>query len=170
MVWVNTSFCRILSVLWGFLLAMVVAVPNATCSWGFFVRFGDLELSDSIVGQRRKGLELFYKWCISIITIRWKLQLIGFSYDKKNANVVMWKDKEYEYISSAWNKQQWGTHHSLLAKCQPKGMFGVGASPLISIIYDWTHYDNNNNNKNKIYVGSFPFSPMAPYNKKKIEK
>ena len=23
------------------------------------------------------------------------------SYDKKNANVVMWKDKEYEYISSA---------------------------------------------------------------------
>ena len=30
-----------------------------------------------------------------------ELQLIGFSYDKKSANVVMWKDKEYEYISSA---------------------------------------------------------------------
>ena len=30
-----------------------------------------------------------------------KLQLIGFSYDKKSANAVMWKDKEYEYISSA---------------------------------------------------------------------
>ena len=28
------------------------------------------------------------------------------SYDKKSANAVMWKDKEYEYISSAWNKQQ----------------------------------------------------------------
>ena len=65
-----------------------------------------LELLDSIVGQLRKGLELYYKWCISVIKIRWKLQLIGFSYDKKSANVVMWKDKEYEYISSAWNKQQ----------------------------------------------------------------
>ena len=30
-----------------------------------------------------------------------KLQLIGFSYDKKSANVVMWKDKECEYISRA---------------------------------------------------------------------
>ena len=30
-----------------------------------------------------------------------ELQLIGFSYDKKSANEVMWKDKEYEYISSA---------------------------------------------------------------------
>ena len=28
-------------------------------------------------------------------------QLIGFSYDKKSANIGMWKDKEYEYISSA---------------------------------------------------------------------
>ena len=35
-----------------------------------------------------------------------ELQLIGFSYDKESANVVMWKDKECEYISSAWNKQQ----------------------------------------------------------------
>ena len=57
-------------------------------------------------GQLRKGLELHYKWCKSVIKIRWKLQLVGFSYDKKSANVVMWKDKEYEYISSAWNKQQ----------------------------------------------------------------
>ena len=30
--------------------------------------------------------------------------MVGFSYDKKSANVVMWKDKEYEYLSSAWNK------------------------------------------------------------------
>ena len=57
-------------------------------------------------GQLRKGLELHYKWCKSVIKIRWKLQLVGFSYNKKSANVVMWKDKEYEYISSAWNKQQ----------------------------------------------------------------
>ena len=49
-------------------------------------------------GQLRKGLELDYKWCKSVIKIRWKLQLVGFSYDKKSANVVMWKDKEYEYI------------------------------------------------------------------------
>ena len=32
--------------------------------------------------------------------------MVGFSYDEKSANVVMWKDKEYEYISSARNKQQ----------------------------------------------------------------
>ena len=30
-----------------------------------------------------------------------KIPLVGFSYEKKSANVVMWKDKEYEYISSA---------------------------------------------------------------------
>ena len=29
-----------------------------------------------------------------------ELQLIGFSHDKKSANAVLWKDKEYEYISS----------------------------------------------------------------------
>ena len=27
-----------------------------------------------------------------------KLQLVGFSYNKKCTNVVMWKDEEYEYI------------------------------------------------------------------------
>ena len=26
------------------------------------------------------------------VKIRWKLQLVGFSYDKKSANVVIWKD------------------------------------------------------------------------------
>ena len=35
------------------------------------------------------------------IKIQWKLPLVGFSCDRKSANVVMWKDKEYEYISSA---------------------------------------------------------------------
>ena len=30
-----------------------------------------------------------------------KQKLIGFSYYKKSANAVMWKNKEYEYISSA---------------------------------------------------------------------
>ena len=53
------------------------------------------------IGQFRKGLELNHELCISGNKIRWKLQLAGFSYDKKSANVVMWKDKEYEYISSA---------------------------------------------------------------------
>ena len=57
-------------------------------------------------GKLRKGLELHYKWCISVIKIRWKLQLVRFSYNEKSANVVMSKDKEWEYISSAWNKQQ----------------------------------------------------------------
>ena len=50
-------------------------------------------------------LELYHKLCISGNKIRWKLQLVGFSCDKKSANVVMWKDKEYEYISRTWNKQ-----------------------------------------------------------------
>ena len=53
------------------------------------------------IGQFRKGLELYHKLCISGNKIRWNLQLVGFSYGKKSANVVMWKDKEYEYISSA---------------------------------------------------------------------
>ena len=30
----------------------------------------------------------------------------------------MWKDKEYKYISSAWNKQQYGAHHSSLATAE----------------------------------------------------
>ena len=58
------------------------------------------------IGQFRKGLELYHELCISGNKIRWKLQLAGFSYDKKSANVVMWKDKEYEYISSAWNNPE----------------------------------------------------------------
>ena len=52
------------------------------------------------IGPFRKGLELYHKLCISAGKIRWKLQLAGFSYDKKRANVVMWKDKEYEYKQS----------------------------------------------------------------------
>ena len=53
------------------------------------------------IGQFRKGLELYHKLCISGNKIQWKLQLVEFSYDKKSANVVMWKDKKYEHISSA---------------------------------------------------------------------
>ena len=53
------------------------------------------------ISQFRTGLELYHKLCISGNKIRWKLQLVGFSYGKKSANVVMWKDKEYEYISTA---------------------------------------------------------------------
>ena len=55
-------------------------------------------------------------------------------------------------------------------------VYGVGTGPPISIIYNWNHYNNNNNNNNdnnnnnKIYVAPFPFSPMALYNKKEIEK
>ena len=40
------------------------------------------------IGQSRKGLELYPKICIYDNKIRRKLQLIGFSYDKKSANVV----------------------------------------------------------------------------------
>ena len=36
-----------------------------------------------------------------VIKIGWKLQFVGFSFDKKSANIMMWKEKEYEYISSA---------------------------------------------------------------------
>ena len=53
------------------------------------------------IGQLRKGLELYYKLCSSVVKIRWKLQLVRFSYDKKSANVVTWKEKEYKCISSA---------------------------------------------------------------------
>ena len=53
------------------------------------------------IGQLGKGLELYYKGCISVIKRPCKLQLLGLSYDKKSANEVMWKDKEYEYILSA---------------------------------------------------------------------
>ena len=51
--------------------------------------------------QLRKGLELYYKLCISSHKPRRKLKLIGFSYDTKSANAVMWKDKGYEYIACA---------------------------------------------------------------------
>ena len=57
--------------------------------------------SQQDIGQFRKELDLYHKLCIPGDKIRWKLQLVGFSYDKKSANVVMWKDKEYEYVSSA---------------------------------------------------------------------
>ena len=57
--------------------------------------------SQQDIGQFRKGLDLYHKLYIPGDKIRWKLQLVGFSYDKKSANVVMWKDKEYEYVSSA---------------------------------------------------------------------
>ena len=58
------------------------------------------------IGQFRKGLELYHKLRTSSKKIQWKLQLVGFSYDKKSANVVTRKDKEYEYISSARNKPE----------------------------------------------------------------
>ena len=44
--------------------------------------------------------------CICVIKILWKLQLVGFSYDKKRTKVVVWRDKGYESISSASKKQQ----------------------------------------------------------------
>ena len=58
------------------------------------------------IGQFRKGLELYHKLSNTSNKIRQKLQLVGFSYDKKSANIVLWKDKEYEYISNTWNEQQ----------------------------------------------------------------
>ena len=33
--------------------------------------------------------------------LKTKKKKVKFPYDKKSANVVMWKDKEYEYISNA---------------------------------------------------------------------
>ena len=53
----------------------------------------------------RSAQERAWVWLAlcSVIKMRWKLQMVGFSYDKKSANVVMWKDEEYEYISSKWN-------------------------------------------------------------------
>ena len=45
------------------------------------------------IGQFRKGLELYHKLCFSGNKIRWKLRLVGFSYDKKSANVVIGKKR-----------------------------------------------------------------------------
>ena len=56
------------------------------------------------IGHLRKGLDLYNK-CISVVKMRLKLHQVGFWNDQKSSNVVMWKDKEYEYISSSWNKQ-----------------------------------------------------------------
>ena len=47
--------------------------------------------------------------------------IVRFLHDKKRANVVMWKDKEYKYFRSAENKQL-GVHHSSLAKRHLKRM------------------------------------------------
>ena len=74
-------------------------VPSSLCLCIIRQRFGIVHATGYRSVQER--LELYHKLCISGNKIRWKLQLIGFSYDKKSANVVMWKDKEYEYISSA---------------------------------------------------------------------
>ena len=69
------------------------------------------------IGQFRKGLKLYHKLCISGNKIRWKPQLVGFSYEKKSANVVMWKDKEYEYISSALINPRIGIRSSPFFAC-----------------------------------------------------
>ena len=53
-----------------------------------------------------KGLNFITNYVLLVKKIQWKLQLVGFSYDKKSANVVTRKDKEYEYISSARNKPE----------------------------------------------------------------
>ena len=37
------------------------------------------------IGQFRKGLERYHKLSNTNNNIRWKLQLVGFSYDKKSA-------------------------------------------------------------------------------------
>ena len=56
----------------------------------------------------------------------------------------MWRDKEYKYISSAWNKQQ--IRSSPFFACEMPAekkcwtiVFGVGTSPLISILLSWIH-------------------------------
>ena len=69
------------------------------------------------IGQFRKGLELYHKLSNTSNKIRQKLQLVGFSYDKKSANVVLWKDKEYEYISSALINPRIGIRSSPFFAC-----------------------------------------------------
>ena len=39
------------------------------------------------------------------VKIRWKLQLVGFSYDKKSANVVIWKDSTSQVREINNNKE-----------------------------------------------------------------
>ena len=48
-----------------------------------------------------EGLTLNANDIFLFLKIRWKLPLVGLSNDKKSADVIMWKDKEYKYLSSA---------------------------------------------------------------------
>ena len=80
--------------------------PSSLCLWQYPLEVSYCSRKKGI-GQHRRRLELYYQLCISVVKIRWKLQLERFSYDKKNANVVMWKDKtEYEYISTEINSNK----------------------------------------------------------------
>ena len=141
-----------------------------------------MELLDSIVGQRRKWLELYYKWCISVTEMRWELQSLGFAYDKKakcsrverQGVRVHLKHVKYTTIRSS---PFFAYEMSAEKECWTI-VYGVGTGPLISIIYKWIHYNNNNNNNNnnninnnnKLYLAPFPCSPMALYNQKRNRK
>ena len=48
-----------------------------------------------------KGLTFNTNDVFLFFKIRWKLQPVGLSNDKKSADVFMWKDKVYKYLSSA---------------------------------------------------------------------
>ena len=46
-----------------------------------------------------KGLNFITNDLLLLLKYDSRIQFVGFSYEKKGANVVMWKDKEYKYIS-----------------------------------------------------------------------
>ena len=64
--------------------------PSSLC---LCLRFRTFHAAGYLSFQERAWL--YHKLCISDNKIRWKLQLVGFSLNKKSANVVMCKDKEY---------------------------------------------------------------------------
>ena len=77
----------------------VYTAPSSLCSYRYPPEVSHCSCNRESVSP---GNELnFITNDVFVIKIRWKIQLIRFSYDKKSANVVTWKDKDYRYISSA---------------------------------------------------------------------
>ena len=115
-----------------------------------FVRFGDLELLDSIVDQRRKGFELYYKGCISIIKIRWNCNWYDFPTIRK---AQMWSCGKTRSMSTSHAREMKNDKELTILRLRNVSrkecwtiVYGVETAPLFSIIYGWIHYNNNNNN------------------------
>ena len=71
----------------------LVLTPVSTRS---FAQFRQQDIS-----QFRKGIDLFYQWCISATKIWWKLHLVGFSYDKKKKHKCSYVERQGVIMSTS---------------------------------------------------------------------